>query len=80
MMRQEQRKKVLHNLDGYVIEGDKRYAYHPEKGCMLAPSFILQDAMDIMGIQKQKIASLEAELAEIKDDLHHAGIERNLRT
>ena len=80
MMREEQRKKVIANLDGYAIEGDKRYAYHPEKGCIVAPSFILQDAMDIMGIQKRRIASLEAELAEFKDDQYHAGIERNLRT
>ena len=27
-----------------------------------------------------QVDELEAELVEIKDDLHHAGIERNLRT
>ena len=51
-MMQDQYTKIMRNLDGYIIEGDKRYAFHPEKGCEQAPSFYLQDAINIMGNQK----------------------------
>ena len=57
-MMQDQYTKIMRNLDGYIIEGDKRYAFHPEKGCEQAPSFYLQDAINIMGNQKATQADL----------------------
>ena len=57
-MMQDQCTKIMCNLDGYIIEGDRRYAFHPEKGCVQAPSFYLQEAINIMGHQKATMAEL----------------------